>query len=626
MTAPVKPSINKLTALFFSITLILTAVMVYFGNTIFLSQNRLVENFDPPPSSYYAFSQFQVAFERTGHQAIRYAAGLDKTADNLRQHYALLQQKFQTLTEPSLLDNFSQPPPDKHLENLETLNAFMQSIAEDMAKLPDNSRAAKNLAQHFEEMRAPVEEITSTVRHLEHDHYAATAKDFSQLRRSMYVSGLLLWANFSVWVALLLLNVRHSRNLIKQQENAIMAEREAVIAGQNAILTKNTLLGMISHELRTPLQTIISSIDLLTLHTQKKHPPDINVVKRLGEASMQLEAQLKDLMDYARLDAGKLSLRYATVNPSKLIRAAVSNFEELARIKGLQLTVEIEESDIQVFSDAYRIQQIVSNLISNAIKYSEQGEVKIQLEPVQSGASVIMLVVEDTGPGISKEDMSRLFEPFTQIDQSHTRRYDGAGLGLAIVKRLVDLFEGDIQVFSAVGYGTRFEVRLPIGTFAANSTIEASLPLRSVERNPILLVDDNMDVRASLKEIVEQLGYQCESADNGKNALQKITTQRFEAILLDIQMPELDGFAVAAHIRSHQGLNQHTPIIGISAYSHKESSEARLRFFSNYLMKPIRHEKLGAALHETIAAQKYARSQLRISMESSASANMPQPE
>ncbi|AMP07576.1 hybrid sensor histidine kinase/response regulator [Collimonas pratensis] len=595
---------SKQTIFFFVTSLLLTGVMVYFGQTIFLTQSKLSGAFGPQSSNYDAFAQFQISFERMGQETVRYSTGLDQDAEELNKRYQNLQSKFRKLSEPAKLDELARQMPE-YRSSLFALSSFMQTLTSELPQLPQHANVAKEMVQQFESMRRPLDDLTNAVRNFEHDHYTATADNLLLLRRSMFISGSLLWANFSVWVALLLLNVRHSRAVNKQQEYAIKAEHQALIASQNAIMSKNTLLGMISHELRTPLQTIISSIDLLTLHTQKKnHHSDVSIIKRLGEASVQLEEQLKDVTDYARLDAKKLSLRQATFKPCKLMQSVVENFDSQAKEKGLKLIAQIQDSDINVSSDQYRIQQIASNLISNAIKYSEQGEVRVHLAPVTPGTSHLVFSVEDTGPGIGEDDLPRLFEPFIQIDQSHARRYEGAGLGLAIVKRLVDLFGGDILIRSALGSGTCFEVSLPIEIVAPAAPAEAASDLNAIRQNRILLVDDNMDVRASLKEVIEQLGYQCEVADSGENALQKIAVQRFDAILLDIQMPEPDGFAVAAHVRNNAGPNQHAPVIGISAYLQKNSTDEELRFFSHYLLKPIRQEKLGAILHQTIWAKR----------------------
>ncbi|HAT33730.1 MAG TPA: hypothetical protein DCW29_23675 [Janthinobacterium sp.] len=593
----------RLSAVFFTISLILTCLMVYLGNTIFLAQGNLNSILSVGRRNYDALAQFQISFERMGNLALRHSTGMDPEPARMILQYRMLQAQFAEFSGPAGNDGVSDDAlaPDFR-SNLLALGGFMQELVTELPKVQNDPAGMAGLVRSFEKMRKPVEQMTQAVRNFEHSHSIAGANHVTVLRRSMYVSGLLLWANFSVWVMLLLLSVRQARMLIRKQEVAIDAEQQAVIAGQQAVMNKNTMLGMISHELRTPLQTIISSIDLLTLHQQKQVRSDSNVITRLGEASIQLEAQLKDLTDYARLDADKLSLRFAVCQPVAMMRAVVGNFDGLAKRKGLTLVADIGDSELAILSDEYRIQQIASNLVSNAIKYSERGEVRVQLVPLQPGSATLCFSVSDTGPGIAAEDLPRLFEPFTQIDQSHTRRYDGAGLGLAIVKGLVDLFGGQIRVCSTVGHGTRFDVSLPVAQAVSTPHAEANA-YSANRRTRVLLVDDNADVRASLKDVLEQLGYQCITADSGAVALKKAAEQRYAAILLDIQMPEMDGFSVAAQLRRSAGPNQYSPIIGISAYSQKRNTEAELRFFSHYLMKPIRQERLRALLQTSVQPQ-----------------------
>jgi signal transduction histidine kinase/CheY-like chemotaxis protein len=584
--------ILRLSALFFGVALLLTCLMIYLGHTLFISQGALAAVGGDDTRSHAALTRFQIGFERLGHLVLRHSAGLDPDPDVLLEEHRRLQAQFAEIADYGGAD--AEELPEGFPAQVQGLRPFMRELDVSLPRVLDDGAALRALVRGFEASRAPLEEMVQSMARFEQERTRDSFGEVSMLRRAMYASGLLLWTNFAVWVTLLLLGARQSRVLIGRQKAAIEAEHQAVEAARRALVNKNTMLGMISHELRTPLQTIISSIDLLALHQQKTQQKDSAVVTRLGEASVQLEAQLKDLTDYVRLDAARLALRFAPCRPAAILRAVVANFETQAQRKGLRLVADIPACDGIIVSDEYRIRQIASNLISNAIKYSEQGEVRVRLEPLAADGR-LRLSVSDDGPGIAQEDVPRLFEPFTQIDQSHTRRHDGAGLGLAIVKGLVELFGGQLKVDSQVGLGTRFTVCLPVSMQEAAAPAPAP-PAPAEAQVPVLLIDDNDDVRASLKEVLEQLGYQCDSAGGGAQGLAKAAQQRYAAILLDIQMPGMDGFAVAARLRDSDGPNRDTPIIGISAYALKQNGDAELRYFSTYLMKPIRHERLRALL------------------------------
>lgn len=577
---------SRLNAAFVATTLFLSCVMLFLGHTIVQAQREMVAHTDSEAHAMRGLSAFQLAFERMHTLTLRRAAGLDTGIDALHRQQRVLAAAFAECADP-------------HTQANSALDAFMGELDAGLDEVERSPPRARELVGRFEEAEQGVQRMIESARDVERRRVRASVDQVALLRGSMYVSGALLWGNFAAWVALLLLSVRHSGSLIRAQKRALDSEHQAVIAGQQAVTSKNTMLGMISHELRTPLQTIISSIDLLALEHQNHKRANGDVIARLGDASVQLEAQLKDLTDYARLDSHKLSLRHARCDPAAILGAAVAGYLPVAERKGLVLVADIAATGQAIHSDSYRIQQIASNLMSNAIKYSETGEVRVRLLPLQDDGRRLVFSVADTGPGIAAADLPRLFEPFTQIDGSHTRRHDGAGLGLAIVRGLVDLFGGTLRVDSEVGRGSCFEVSLPVTPAAAPDPPPAAAPGREAAR-PVLLVDDNADVRASLKEVIERLGYSCEVAESGEACLRKTAEQPFSAILLDIQMPRMDGFEVAARVREGAGPNQAVPIVGISAYAHKHHSDEETRPFSRYLLKPIRRERLQEVLQAVL--------------------------
>lgn len=365
---------------------------------------------------------------------------------------------------------------------------------------------------------------------------------------------------------------------------------------RKAALAKTAFLGMVSHELKTPLQGIGSAIDLLEL--RKKCDPDI--LRRLRTSTEQLEIQVKDLTDYAHLESGKLKFRKTVFNPSHAIRQIAEELLPMAEKKGLNFKINIEESSIVVSSDLFRIQQILNNLISNAIKYTQSGDVEVRMS-VNTVPTTIVLSVADTGVGIRAEDIPSLFEPFTQLSEASIRKHDGIGMGLAIVQKLVALFDGTIGVDSAVGKGSTFHVTLPVEK--VEEIIDVSTYCETDDGGSsarIMLVDDNQDVRGTLKNVLEELGYSCDAADCGKAAINLCKSTKYAAILLDVNMPDIDGFAVASHIRNTPGRNQHVPIIWISATAPENITSDRKKLFSYFLEKPVRLQKLDAMLKKIL--------------------------
>ena len=368
-----------------------------------------------------------------------------------------------------------------------------------------------------------------------------------------------------------------------------------ISAGQ----AKTAFLGMVSHELKTPLQRIGSAIDLWSATMPKpedrKRQSD-KLFERIKDAAVQLESQVKDLTDYSRLEAGALTFRKETVNLSKLVASAVEDQRQAADRKGLNLRSVIQNNIVIINSDATRLDQIVNNLLSNAIKYTPEGHVEVRLECDTGVHSTIVLSVADSGIGMSKEDIKRLFQPFTQLNKStETRDYDGLGIGLSVVKELVSLLKGTIAVDSTPGKGSIFKITLPVTLDSRKASTFDSRIDKDADRR-VLLIDDNENVRIGLKEVLEGLNYICELAGDGKEALILVRSQKFAAILLDISLPDISGFEVASGIRGNPGINQHTPIVWISATSPTNFSDKEKKSFSHFLEKPVRAKLLQATL------------------------------
>lgn len=428
---------------------------------------------------------------------------------------------------------------------------------------------------------------------------------------SLYMAFQLCWICGVLGIVALSYTRHQAYQRLLAKDLIIQANDEQLAKAKDAIMAKNSFLGTVSHELRTPLQRIVASIDLLD-----RPDYDIrqrNALERINAGAAQLDALLHDFLDFSRLDSGKLQLRSGVFNPMEVVKKIVSNYQAAAKTKNMLLVCDLGTSRIEVRSDIFRFQQIVTNLVTNAIKYADKGKVHVTLiyrHDNQTGKTTLGLSVIDEGPGIAPEHQQTIFDPFTQVDQTNTRAKDGAGMGLAIVKRLVeDLFGGRIWVDSELGKGARFEVRIPVDL--VSQTPEFNSQASSIAegmRYPqpskvatgtgksILLVDDQAAILELFKDLLEQLGYQCATASSGLQAIAMCERDKYEAILMDIQMPGMDGFEAATAIHSGVGLNSSTPIIAVTAHSEYFSTNNQREVFEDYLLKPVRQDDLSKAI------------------------------
>lgn len=583
---------------FLAISIVATGIIGYYSYGLLVAPTPSVATSGPKEGYYWTVAQYQIHFERLDNQIVRFASGLDTNVDTLKLRQQILQSKYQILASQSTLTAFFVNSVPLYRESVDKLGTFMADVDADIELLRARPATVSKLVGRFDEIRDTVSTLSNAVRFAEMRQREEILADFNDKRSKLYALVMVLWGMFLVGVGLLMLNVCRSKKLTLQNEACLLAERRAEEALAEAVFTKNTILGTLSHELKTPLQTIMSSIDLLV--KRMKNERDIVVINRLLAAAERLEAQMEDLTDYARLGAGKLALRRLEFDPGELLDRVVNEFQEVAQRKNLDLVIRRKRRVSLVASDARRIEQIAANLITNAIKYTPSGRIQVSLDIIDGAQPLLRLMVEDTGPGISEEKLPTLFEPFTQLDQSRTRKYDGAGMGLAIVRRLVELFGGRIDVQSMLGRGTRFAVELPVELLANDVGAAQQVQNETPARQRLLLVDDNAEVRISMQEILSEIGYVADVADSGNVALQKLATHAYDAILLDISMPGMDGFEVAATVRATPGVNQAIPIVALSAYSSDAGTPMQWVHFTAHVAKPVRLDTLCQIMAEVL--------------------------
>jgi len=364
---------------------------------------------------------------------------------------------------------------------------------------------------------------------------------------------------------------------------------EGLKAAQAAAEAKAEFLANMSHEIRTPLTGIIGYSALL--QDMSGLPDHARThVGRIMASGTTLLAIVNDILDFSKIDAGHLELDPQPFLVTGFLETYFSFFENAAEKKGLTLERRVTgEVPAWLVADSQRLGQIVSNLVSNAIKFTARGRICVELDYAKETGRLLISVC-DSGEGVAADKLARLFTRFTQADGSVSRRHGGAGLGLAICKSLTELMGGEIGVISTIGSGSIFSVSIPAAVAEPDAVLSADAPKEPCELEPkqILVVDDVEANRQLLKLILEAIGHHVTLAVDGQDAVRLASQSPFDVILMDLQMPGMDGFAAARAIRRSATANAHTPIIALSANvlpEHKRASaEAGM---NDHLAKPI---------------------------------------
>ncbi|KQP15128.1 ATP-binding protein [Pseudorhodoferax sp. Leaf267] len=370
---------------------------------------------------------------------------------------------------------------------------------------------------------------------------------------------------------------------------AAIRQRQARVALQEAraaLTARNQFLGMMAHEMLTPLQTIVSSVELLELDGQV--PAGNEVFRRLRRSAQQLEAQMNDTVEFARLSGGRLKVSKMLFQPDLMMQLIVAEYDEAARERGVHLVVRIDPQPCpRVVTDPARLRQIVANLVSNAVKYAMPGEVVCALQ-VHEQQGRIHIAVIDQGPGF--DTAIDLWEPFTR-GQAQAQTQVGCGLGLAVVKLMTSLLGGSVHAVSQPGQGSVFSVRLPVDVEPVPQAAQAPAVR---ERLRLLVVEDDVDVRASLEAMVLALGAQADLAGSVREANARLDAAHYDGVLLDVRLPDGLGYAVAAHARTPGSRNRTTPLVVLSAYH--ESDDISDALFAAKFDKPISVGRLRSAM------------------------------
>jgi two-component system sensor histidine kinase EvgS len=379
--------------------------------------------------------------------------------------------------------------------------------------------------------------------------------------------------------------------------------RVAKASADDANRAKTTFLATMSHEIRTPMNAVIGMLEL-ALKKADQGVMDKSAIEVASGAARGMLDLIGDILDIARIESGKLSLVPARANLRELIEAVARMFDGLARQKQLSLDLDLDAaSDEDVLIDPLRFKQILSNVLSNAIKFTDQGQVRLSLraEPVAGDKRLaIRVLIEDTGPGISAQDQQRLFSPFTQVGDHAQGAGGGSGLGLVISRTLCEMMGGTLALSSVPGQGTQVEIQLAVPLLEAlphTAATEVQTPPGQVLK--ILIVDDHPANRLLLCQQMKYLGHPVQEAEHGVQGLRAWRDGQFDVVITDCNMPLMSGYEMSRAIREEERARALSPtvILGFTANAQPEEKARCIEAgMDDCLFKPISLQQLNARL------------------------------
>ncbi|WP_404362918.1 ATP-binding protein [Marinobacter sp.] len=411
---------------------------------------------------------------------------------------------------------------------------------------------------------------------------------------------------------------RHLETLKRSRDNTLAISESARERAETANLAKSEFLAVMSHELRTPLNGVLGMVELVAEEPLSPRQKDYLLTAR--RSTEDLLTIISDILDFSRIDRGKLVLDYTEFDVREVIENCAATFRHLAHQQGLELTTLFRgqwPEWTRLRGDAPRLRQIIACLIDNAVKFTDQGTVQVLAEwqPLDDSCMVLSCEVRDSGAGIPSERMKEVFSSFQQLDSSHSREHGGTGIGLALVQRLVELMGGHIRVETDLGAGSSFRFELPfeISSRAAAVPVSEALEARGGDASPstgrpsarALVVEDNPVNQRVAAALLTRLGFDTDAVTDGQQAVERVRSSigHYSVILMDCHMPVMDGYDATRAIREWEASTstQTTPIIALTADALPGTEAAcKEAGMNDYLSKPVRKETLRLVLSRWI--------------------------
>ncbi|MEK2687768.1 ATP-binding protein [Bdellovibrio sp. GT3] len=521
-----------------------------------------------------------------------------------------LQRNLDTLSKLAS-DNPTQAGRIQRLKSLiATKSAIWQRFA---AELQHNGKILTDEKYRSLLTSAETSEIHRLISDIETDEQTLLTQRSGKLESQFINTCILVSLGIGVSFLLFFLSTRLLSNQIRMRES-IEAELEvARTKALEASNMKSVFLANMSHEIRTPLNGIIGMLKLFEQTPLNSRQQDyFETIKTSSNALLSL---INEILDLSKIESGKLQLEETNFELSSLVRSAVSIVEYSARMKNLEIKIEIDPTVPEFLTgDPLRLRQVLLNLINNAIKFSEQGIIKVRITPKgpdAEGSMHLLFEVIDQGVGFDDDTRKKLFKSFTQGDSSTTRKYGGTGLGLAISKQIVEMMRGKIDVDSVKGIGSRFYFDVNLGVPSTDATISrmANLKPTSMIRGHILIAEDNLINQKVVSEMLATMGCTSRTAENGNAAIAALLSEKFDLVLMDAQMPVLDGYEATRRIRKGQAGddNRAIPILATTANAIKGDIEQCLESGMNdYISKPISYNDLMFKINKWIIQGQHA--------------------